>query len=777
MPRPLLALATAFGAGCLGGGEGGAWGALGLAGLGAALLLLALAARGRRAAAWALLGAAVGLGAADAAAERLAYDTAPLRGFVEEREPGAGPLALEGVARGDAQTLPDRVVLVLDVDRPTGGIRIDVGGLTKVPEILDRDRVRLWAVLRPVTGFRTPGAFDARAAAFHGNVHALGHCKSARLVEVLARGRGIAAVAARLRQRARVALARFVLPGTEEGLVRAMTLGDRTGIDDATADAFRAAGTYHVLALSGAQVALVAALLVGGLRALGAGPATQALVAMATVSFYALLVGGDVPIVRAALMAGAVLVGRALELEADAANLLGLAALLLLAHRPSNVTDVGFQLSFAATLGILLLTPPLVAGLKHLPLRIELVVAASVAAQAVLLPLLAGHFHRTTPAAIVLNLLAVPLSSAVLLAGLAVLGAAEVAPALAPWLGDVAWIAAHALRRSSDLAGLAAGLDARVPPLSLLALAAWLAGLARLRQGRRAMGLALLVTAQVLPVLEADPPGDGRLHLSVLDVGQGDALVVRSPRGRTCVIDAGGSPRGRLDTGERVVGPFLWTQGVRRIETIVVSHAHPDHVGGVPFLLRAFGVGAVWEGPAPRHDGSYRSLDDKLARAHVERRSVARGMHDDWDGVDLAVLGPHPVRAPWSVRNGDSVVLALRLGEVRFLLTGDADASAEKELVRSAGEGLAVTVVKVPHHGSGGSSSAAFVRATRPRIAVVSVGGRNPFGHPHPDILARYRETGALVYRTDRDGAVTVSTDGHRLWVRTVGEAFDRRIR
>src|SRR5712691_8395065 len=514
MRRPLLVLATAFGVGCLVGGEAGPRGALGLAVLAAALLVLALAARGRRAAAWALLGAAVGLGAADATVERLVYDAAPLRAFAETREPGAGPVALEGIARGDVQIFPDRALLALDVDSPSGGVRIDVGGLTKVPEILDRDRVRLWAVVRPVTGFRTPGAFDAPAAAFHENVHALGYCKSARLVEVLGHGRGPAAGAARLRQHAREAFARFVLPGPEEGLVRAMTLGDRTGIDDATADAFRVAGTYHVLALSGAQVALVAALLVGGLRALGARPATQALVAIAMVSFYALLVGGDVPIVRAALMAGAVLAGRALELEADTANLLGLAALLLLAHRPSNVTDVGFQLSFAATLGILLLTPPLVAGLKHLPLRLELVVAASVAAQAVLLPFLAGHFHRTTPAAIVLNLLAVPLSSAVLLAGLAVLVAAEAAPVLAPWLGDVAWIAAHALRGSSDLRGLAAGLDWRVPALSLLALAAWAAGLARLRQGRRATGLALLVAAQVLPVFAAGPPGDGRLQLS-----------------------------------------------------------------------------------------------------------------------------------------------------------------------------------------------------------------------------------------------------------------------
>ena len=786
MPRPLLALAAAFGAGCLVGGQADRRDALLVCLLAGGLLVLAPIAAGRRPAGSALLAAAFGLGAALSAAERAAYDAAPLRTFSEARDPRAGPVALEGTARGDLRVFPDRSLLVLDVERVEaegrerpmpGRARIDIGGEARAPEVGDGDRVRLWAIVRPVGSYRTPGASDSRAAALHDGVHALGSCKSARLVEVRGRGSGITSAAARLRRHARAVFARFVLPGTEEGLVRAMVLGDRTGIDDATADAFRATGTYHVLALSGAQVALVAALLVGGLRWLGLGPPAQAAVTVAAISFYALLVGGDVPIARAAVMASAVLLGRAFEFDADAANLLGLAALLLLAHRPSNVTDPGFQLSFAATLGILLLTPTLVAGLPRLPLRVELGVASSVAAQGVLLPFLAGHFHRAAPAAIVLNLLAVPLASSVLLLGLAVLGAAWIAPALAPLAGDLAWALAHALRRSSDLGAWAVGLDWRVPAPSLLGLATYAAGVARLLQGRRTAGLALLVAAHAVPAVEPGAPGDGRLRLSVLDVGQGDALVVRSPRGRTYVVDAGGSPRGRFDVGERVVGPFLWTAGVRRNETIVVTHAHPDHAGGVPFLLRAFAVGAVWEGPAPRHDRTYRSLDEALERSGVGRRAVARAARDDWDGVEVTVLGPRPGRAPWRVRNDDSVVLTLALGEVRLLLTGDIEASAEADLLAQRSAGLPAAVVKVPHHGSPGSSSRDFIGAVAPGVAVVSVGARNPFGHPHPDVLARYRRAGALVLRTDRDGAVTLSTDGRRLWVQTGGDAVERRIR
>ena len=784
MPRPLLALAIAFGAGCFLGGASGRLGGLALTGLAAALLLLAVVARNRRAAGVALLGGALALGSADAAVERLAYEAAPLLAFADARDIGAGPVALQGTARGDLAVFPDRALLVLDVDRiedagraraVSGRIRIDIGGQARGPVVLDGDGLRLWATVGPITGFRTPGAFDAREAGFHDGVHARGACKSQRLLEVRARGTGLRAVAARLRQHARAVFARFVPPGPEDGLVRAMVLGDRTGIDDATADAFRAAGTYHVLALSGAQVALVAALLVGALRRLGAGPVTQAAVTMAAIAFYALLVGGDVPVVRAAVMAAAVLLGRALELDGDTSNLLGLAALVLLAHRPSNVTDVGFQLSFAATLGIVLLTPPLVAGLPRLPLRAELAVAGSLAAQAALLPLLAAHFHRTAPAALVLNLLAVPLSSAVLVAGLALVAGALVLPPLAPLLGDVAWVLAHALRRSSDLATLAPTLDWRVPALSFLALAAWAAGLARIRGGRRTAGLALLLVAQLAPAVEPGPPGDGRLHLAVLDVGQGDALVVRSPRGRSFVVDAGGSSRGRFDLGERVVGPFLWSTGVRRVDTIVVTHAHPDHAGGVPFLLRAFGVGEVWEGPAPRTDRAYAMLDEALARARVGRRAVVGGVVADWDGVSVEVLGPRPRRPPRSVRNDDSIVLALKLGDVRFLLTGDIEAAGEAELLRN--ESLGAAVLKVPHHGSRSSSRPEFVAAVGPVVAVASAGARNPFGHPHPDVLRRYREAGALVLRTDRDGTTFVSTDGRRVWIRNPGEGGETRVR
>jgi competence protein ComEC len=478
--------------------------------------------------------------------------------------------------------------------------------------------VSVWAALRWPRGFGNPGSFDAAAQSRRQGIHAVGYCKSAKLVRVEGRGEvgWLRSCASRVRRWARRAFERAMLPGPEQGLARAMVLGDRTGVDPETAEAFRVAGTYHILAISGAQVALVAGILAWILTRLQAGPRLPALAIPICLAFYAQLVGGDAPVVRAAVMASVLVVSRALDLDADVANLLGLAALVLLVHRPSAIADVGFQLSFGATLGILLLTPVLVERLPVLPLRTELALAASLAAQAAITPLLALHFNRLAPAALVLNLIAVPLSAAVLVTGFLVLAAALVVPALAARMGDVAWIAAHALLVSGE-PGRWPALDVRAPALGGWALAAYVAGLVLLYKGRLRAGLPLLVAGCVGFAMGRGAVGDGRLTLTVLDVGQGDCLVVRSPRGRAWLIDAGGGFDESFDMGEAVVGPYLWSEGLRRVEGLVVTHAHPDHVGGIPFLLRSFATGEVWEGVAPRRDRGYRALDEEIGRAHV----------------------------------------------------------------------------------------------------------------------------------------------------------------
>ena len=774
MRRPLLGLAALFGLGCLlNDGEAGLAEALALLLLAAAQTGLALASRHERWASTALAGAALALGSAAAAVEGLRFEAEALRPPGLSVDEDGLPVRLAGVVRGDGVERAGRLSLLIDVETvgAEGGggqrarrVRVEVGGEAPKPRLLDGDRVAVWARLRP----------SLRAEGVRQGLAAFGYCKSVRLLERRAGGPPVRRVAARLREAARRALARSMMPGTERGLVMAMVLGDRSEIDEPTAEAFRASGTYHVLALSGAQVALVAWLLVASLRRLRASPWAQAAVTGVAISLYALFVGGDVPVVRAALMASAVLAGRALELDTDPSNLLGLAALLLLADRPAVAGDVGFQLSFGATLAILALAGPLTRGWPRLPLRVDLAVAASLAAQGALAPVLAAWFHRLAPAAVLLNIAAVPLSSAVLLSGLVVLLVTPISPGVGQVAGDAAWIAARALRLSGDLGPLGPWLDLRVAAPSFAALALYASGLGLLYRGRRAKGLALLVACHLALVAgRLARPADGRLHLTVIDVGQGDSLLLRSPTGRAIVVDAGGSRDSRVDPGERRVAPELWQRGVHRLDALVVTHAQPDHVGGVPYLLRSFRVAGIWEGPAPLRDPAWRRVDARLNVGGAARVTVAEGMGIEWDDVRISVRGPHrPCRPPRAVRNEDSVVLDVAFGEVHLLLTGDVAGDEERSLrvTRSF-------VLKVPHHGSRSSSGSALLAAAAPRLAVISAGAHNPFGHPHPEVVERYRQAGALVLRTDRDGTVDIATDGRGVWVRTAGEGVERRIR
>jgi len=747
--------------------------------LAALLLVLALQA-GLRVAFWALAGAALATGAAGAAVERAAHSRSPLLAWAQEHDGEAQPVRLTASLAQDPRDDPDRWSLLLDVEEWTvagttrvgkGRVRVEVGGGSARPRLSRGDRLSIWAQLRKPRGFLNPGSRDVVAQAIRDGIHAVGYCKSPRLVELL--GSDLPwwrAWAVRSRGWARVILKRSVLAGQEQALVRAMVLGDRDGIEPETAEAFRGAGTYHVLALSGAQVALLAAGLLFGLRRLGLSPLAIGVFVSVPLAFYAEFVGGEVPVVRATAMAIVLLLGRAIDLDSDLGNLLGLAAGALLVHRPSVVGDVSFQLSFAATLGLILLTPGLCARLKRLPLRAEMAVAGSVAAQAALLPLLLTHFHRLAPAAVLLNLLAVPLSSLVLALGFLVLLVGGWAPVLGAYAGDLAWLAAHALLRSADPVRVWPFLDIRLPTPPLWASLLFVAGLG-LWAARKPRAWVAVVMGAIGILFTPAGSGDGRLQVTVLDVGQGDSLVLRSPLGRVWVIDTGGSYDGRFDPGETVVAPYLWSLGHRRIEGLVLTHAHPDHVGGAAFLLRTFQIGEVWEGVAPRHDRTQQALEQGFRRAPARRLAVMRGRRASWDGIGVEVLGPAPRSGPpWTTRNDDSLVLALRWGEVSLLLSGDMEARAEQELAACG----AVDLVKVAHHGSRSSSSPFWVAAVRPRIAIISVGHRNRLGHPHPEVVARYRAAGSWVLRTDRDGAVTMSTDGRRVWVRTARDGVER---
>jgi competence protein ComEC len=277
--------------------------------------------------------------------------------------------------------------------------------------------------------------------------------------------------------------------------------------------------------------------------------------------------------------------------------------------------------------------------------------------------------------------------------------------------------------------------------------------------------LATFVAAAVLVWLAVLQLPDGRLHVAFLDVGQGDAIFVTLPQGRQILVDGGPSPTALASAlGHQM--PF-WD---RSIDVVVMTHPDSDHITGLVDVLDRYQVGGWLDNGRAGDDDLYAECLARLAGSHLSARAVHSGDRLDLgDGLALEVVHPplEPPSGSWSGTNNDSLVLRLVWGQSSFLLTGDLEAEAEQWLLRS-GQALGSTVLKVAHHGSGGSSTAAFLAAVNPRYAVISVGADNRFGHPDPDVLQRLVGLGSTqVLRTDESGTVEFTTDGRQLWVET----------
>jgi competence protein ComEC len=294
--------------------------------------------------------------------------------------------------------------------------------------------------------------------------------------------------------------------------------------------------------------------------------------------------------------------------------------------------------------------------------------------------------------------------------------------------------------------------------------------------GRRAsLGLwaGVLGCALLIALFPFSPVSySGKLEVSVLDVGQGDSLFVVSPHGKTLLIDGGGAFGGfagqghfGIDPGEEAVSPFLWARRYQKLDVVALTHAHQDHLGGLIAILENFRVGRVWIGREVSSPGLAKL--EEVARARKIRvEHEARGISFNWDGVEAQFLWPEisSMEAAPSARNNDSLVLGLRYEERAVLLPGDAEKEAEREMLAgNTGDALQAEVLKIGHHGSKNSTTPEFLAAVRPRVAIISAGEDNPYGHPSAELLRRLESAGVQILRTDRDGAIRVLNDGKRI--------------
>lgn len=715
---------------------------------------------------------------------------------------GAGPW--RGSVIGVGSPHDGQQSATLDVAVPAGNLRV-AATLPRYPEVAPGDRVSVGGRLEPLpeddggygTYLRRIGA-DAivRARSLD---RTSGADTTVGAIETARRASGDALT--------------LSLPEPEAGLAAGILIGLRDRVDRDLAAAFTTAGVSHVVAISGWNIAIVAALVAALLRG-RLGRRSRSLATLVAIVAYTIAAGGSASVVRAAVMAAVVLLARESGRAGAASMALGWAVTLLLLADPATVGDAGFQLSVLATAGLIAWATPITARLRDIqggvvPGWLAESLGVSLAAEVATLPVVLAGFGRFAVLAPAVNLVVVPLVPPAMAAGtLALIGGwltQAGAPSLvAVLLGLPGWLVLAVLVAAvraaatlpfasitlptpwSTVAGLLVGIAVLAVARGWVRLSrpSWLArrhprkparsgssvdtpgpkartAAPRLRRSSRAVrfaAMALALSLLVVVLAAANRP-DGHVRVTVLDVGQGDAILVEGGRGGRLLVDGGPDPDRLLIALDARLPP--WD---RRIDLLVLTHPHEDHVAGLALLLARYRVGRTFEpgmiGPGP----GYRAWQAALDRLGLRPGRLATGDRFSLDEIRFRVLWPDPGGVPRQPADGGtainnvSIVLLGEIGRQRFLLAGDIEEEIDPILLA---RGLPrVDLLKVAHHGSRTSSTAAFLDAVRPRVAIASAGAGNPYGHPTKATLDRIAARGAQVLRTDRNGSVEVTLDG-----------------
>lgn len=544
-------------------------------------------------------------------------------------------------------------------------------------------------------------------------------------------------------------------------------LGDRRRITDETYTKFLESGTAHILAVSGIHLGIVFMTVSYALRLFVPRRRVRAYLTMAAVLLFALMAGARVSSVRAAIMIALYLTSELFDREPDTPTALSLAAILFTLHDPDVVLGPGFQLSFLSIASILVFSGPIAEHLLWMPRVLREAVATTLAVQILPLPIAVTFFHVVPFAGVLLNLIIIPLLAIVLwLSFLTSLAALVLSPAAAlfghamhPFITLILWL----VNATSDLDASHWYLPAPAP----LGMAAYIATTALLfcsLAAARNQGRWIGVTVCAIVIAAALwRPMSQEAEITFLDVGHGDAAFVRTPGGSTLLIDAG-DRSGFLDMGKRVLGPYLWSNGVMRLDALLISHPDRDHIGGAAYILDHFAVGTVFLGPRGSNAAEEQELIEKCKSMQVPVKRLVRGDTVKLRGAKLEVLHPPDDWPSYLPRNESSLSVRLVWPGLSALFPGDAEAAAEAALIE---RDSAAQILKVPHHGSRTSSSQAFIDAVRPGIAVLSVGRRGRRSVLDQAVLHRYRESGVALLRTDIAGGVRITSRNGRLYART----------
>jgi competence protein ComEC len=721
---------------------------------------------------------------------------------------------------------PERNSFFLAIDRidgreAAGTIRITVRDETFPGGY--GDRIELSGRPVPPRGYRNPGVFDYPAYLARQSVYAVIHLKSGSAITILERGSGLLRFVQDQRERIRRSMTAS-LHGEGAAILLAMTIGEEGSLTDDLRERFMAAGVTHIISISGSHLGMVAVIFFWLARnamfllperayhwlTIRADPRKfAALLAVIPVVLYAFLAGGQVATIRSLIMILAGLAALSLDREGDLWSALAIAAVISLVPDPQALFDISFQLSYLSVLCIAFIVSawnglalPSRSRAERFRNSVLLLFVISLTAALVTGPVVAFYFRQISFAGIVANMIVVPFAGAIvvplgLLSGILSLMTGSMT-------GSFPFAAANQFTadRFVDLVSFFSRMPfaaVHVPSPGFL-FAAGYAGLlatsalwlrARLFSAYRplespsrpprftralvSLSAVLLVLSLVLPLFRHHAA-----QVTFLDVGQGDCSLIETAEGATILIDGGGTRDNRFDLGRRVIAPYLWDRGIRTIDLVVLSHPHPDHMNGLLAVLKEFTVRGMWGSGLDRDLPGYEELRQVIDQKKVPFRTVAAGDHADVAGARLTVLHPGPsflqrAKKAYAAENDRSLVIRIALEGRVLMFPGDIHQEGEQAILRN-GHDLACDLLKVPHHGSKTSSSDDLVAALHPAVAIVTVGGGNPYRHPAEEVVERYRGNGTALYRTDRHGAVTVRIEPAGLAAQAWSDLVLRRI-
>lgn len=690
----------------------------------------------------------------------------------------------------------ERIQVVL-YRSPQQGLDKDMAGRPPEGRLLPGCRVQVAGRLDLVPLPSNPGEFDYRA--YLGRKGIVAVLDAEAVPRILGQKSLSSQLLAFVRLEIEDSIARS-LPSHQASMIRGFLFGSTEGLEPEDRRIYQRTGVMHLFAVSGLNVGFVLLLFLAAGRLLRLRRSACFIFTSLGIWSYAAITCFPASVTRAAVMGTVGLAAALWQQRQNLLNSLALAALAILLAAPSSLFDPGFQLSFAATWGIISLGRHLaalfpVAGEGPISKGCRELIAVTLSAQLAVLPLCALYFQLIPLLGLLPNILVVPISGLAVNLGLA---GALFGLFFSP-LGSLFFIAAGALTVPiQGLLGQLAkvpGVSAAVsqPPLWLLivwylllfSFSEGICGLQEIRFphfrfrpfARKHLAPSLVGLGFLLGVLIAGDEiwpfaGERLFRVVFLSVGQGDAVLVELPNGRTMLMDAGGREDyfsdSSFDPGGQIVVPYLIRSGIRRLDVLLISHPHGDHIGGVPAVLDALPVKQLLVPPVTQTNSLLQRLESIACSKRIPLYRVYEGFSLRLDPrVRIEVLSPP--KTPYSGTNSDlnnnSIVLLVRYGDFGFLLAGDAERPALNRIADRLPLDADIDVLKAPHHGSSNGISEALAKRLHPEFVVISV-GRNAFGHPDPRTLEFWRENCARLLRTDENGAVIFESDGKRLWLR-----------